>query len=156
MVKLSIKPSLEYPYSLLELRPVHWSWQDSIWPRRASLLALLALGATSAAPAQAPDMAQTWRASRWRGEEEKGDAHLCIFHCLHSRPLWFCGCGMIWKETAQLCARDLRSDRSLRAGRTLCSPANTNTSLTPSLSLSPAPSNYTTPAIIGSPILLLE
>lgn len=154
--KISINPSLEYPYSLLDTQAVHWSCQDSIWPRRACLLALLCLGATSAAPAQAPDTVQTWRASRWGGEEKKGDAHLRIFHCLHSRPLWFCGCGMIWKEPAQLCARDLRSDRSPRAGRTLCSPANTNTSLTPSLSLSPAPSNYTTPAIIGSPILLLE
>lgn len=92
-----------------------WSSQDSIWPGRAWSYLLALLYAWSRfqlllhVPQHVPDLPPPcWaqRVSGWGGKKE-GDAHWHIFISLHSRPFWFCGCWMIWKETAQLCARDL-------------------------------------------------
>lgn len=155
MVKLSINPSSEYLYSLLDTQTRALEFTRLHLTQKSLFISTaVSLGPLPAAPARAPDTSQTWRVSRWGGKE-KGDAHSKFPNPCIPDPSDFVAGGWFGRSLAQLCAGDLRSDPSLRAGRTLRS-ANTNTSLTPSLSLSPAPSNYTTPAIIGSPILLLE
>lgn len=160
MVKLSINPSLEYLYSLsdthtrvLELTRLHLT--------RRSLFISTALDPEPlpAAPAHAPDMSQTCSLPAGHGGcgdgegRRRRDMHTCIFsNSAFHTPL------VLWHDLegdcTALCSGPSAVIPPSGAGRTLCSPASTNTSLTPSLSLSPAPSNYTTPAIIGCPILL--